>query len=424
MASILVLGCMWGDEGKAKIVDYLASSADYVVRFQGGSNAGHTIVSGGRKYVLHTIPSGILYPQTKCLIGAGVLIEPPAVIEEIKTLEKAGISFKNRLLIDFRSGIVLPVHKQIDLEIETRRKGIKIGTTRKGIGPAYSDLTARFGIRMEDLADPINLRERIKLLYDYHRIRINKQNLDQQVEDLQKNWRYLKKYVGDVEILLNEIAANQEKNILFEGAQGTLLDLNFGTYPFVTSSRVMTDGVGIGTGFSARRLNKVFGVYKAYTTRVGTGPFPTEIFGETADYIRKTGNEYGSTTGRPRRIGWFDAVAGKFSARINALDSAVLTCLDVLTGIEELKICTGYRYNGKIHRSPDLDNSKIILSQPVYEIFEGWETDISNCKNINKLPWKARLYIEAIEDYIQIPISLISVGKERQQTLKIKAHKR
>jgi adenylosuccinate synthase len=421
MASILVLGSMWGDEGKAKIVDYLASSADYVVRFQGGSNAGHTIVSGEKKYVLHTIPSGILYPQTKCLIGAGVLIDPPAVIEEIKTLEQAGINFKNRLLIDLRAGIVLPLHKQIDLEIETKRRGMQIGTTLKGIGPAYSDLTARYGIRMEDLANPITLKYRIKQLYGYHHIGIGKQDLDILVEKLHKDWKYLKKYVGDVEILLNNIAVKEEKTILFEGAQGTLLDLTFGTYPYVTSSRVMTDGVGIGTGFSARRLNKVLGVYKAYATRVGIGPFPTEmIYEEEADYIRKIGNEYGSTTGRPRRIGWFDAVAGKFSARINALDNAVLTCLDVLTGIEELKICTGYKYKGKIHCSLDLNELQLILSEPVYETFDGWDTDISNCKNINKLPLTARLYIKAIEDHIQTPISLVSVGKERHQTIEIK----
>jgi len=213
----------------------------------------------------------------------------------------------------------------------------------------------------------------------------------------------------------------RKKTILFEGAQGTLLDLTFGTYPYVTSSRVMTDGVGIGTGFSARRLNKVLGVYKAYATRVGIGPFPTEmIYEEEVDYIRKIGNEYGSTTGRPRRIGWFDAVAGKFSARINALDNAVLTCLDVLTGIEELKICTGYKYKGKIHCSLDLNELQLILTEPVYETFDGWDTDISNCKNINKLPLTARLYIKAIEDHIQTPISLVSVGKERHQTIEIK----
>jgi len=224
--------------------------------------------------------------------------------------------------------------------------------------------------------------------------------------------------------MLHKIASQPGKNILFEGAQGTLLDLTFGTYPYVTSSRVMTDAVGIGTGFSARKLDTVIGVYKAYTTRVGIGPFPSEFFDDTADYIRKTGNEYGSTTGRPRRIGWFDAVAGRYSARINALDNAVLTCLDVLTGIEQLKICTGYQYQGKIHRSMDLNNTQMLLCKPVYETLSGWDADISNCKEVQKLPLEARLYTEAIENYLHTPISLISVGRDREQTIKVKAKKR
>ncbi|HNW24264.1 MAG: adenylosuccinate synthase [Candidatus Cloacimonas sp.] len=424
MTAVLVLGAMWGDEGKAKIVDYLASDADFVVRFQGGSNAGHTIVTNNNKYVLHTIPSGILYPETKCLIGAGVLIDPAAVIAEIKQLEKAGISFKNRLVIDFRAGVVLPIHKQIELKNETRGRGVKIGTTQKGIGPAYSDLTARYGIRMADIANTNSLKSNIKNLYSYHHIGITKLALDAQVEELLDYWKFLKKYVGDVEAMLHKIASQPGKNILFEGAQGTLLDLTFGTYPYVTSSRVMTDAVGIGTGFSARKLDTVIGVYKAYTTRVGIGPFPSEFFDDTADYIRKTGNEYGSTTGRPRRIGWFDAVAGRYSARINALDNAVLTCLDVLTGIEQLKICTGYQYQGKIHRSMDLNNTQMLLCKPVYETLSGWDADISNCKEVQKLPLEARLYTEAIENYLHTPISLISVGRDREQTIKVKAKKR
>lgn len=424
MSAILVLGAMWGDEGKAKVVDYLASNADFVVRFQGGSNAGHTIVTNNNKYVLHTIPSGILYPKTKCLIGAGVLIDPAAVIAEIRQLEKAGISIKNRLVIDFRAGIVLPVHKQVELKNETKKQGIKIGTTQKGIGPAYSDLTARYGIRMADIENNYRLKANIKNLYSYHHLGISKIALAAQIEELLEYWKYLKKYVGDVEALLHKIASQPGKNILFEGAQGTLLDLTFGTYPYVTSSRVMTDAVGIGTGFSARNLDKVIGVYKAYTTRVGIGPFPTEISDETADYIRETGNEYGSTTGRPRRIGWFDAVAGRYSARINALDNAVLTCLDVLTGIEQLKICKGYKYQGKIHRSMDLDNTQMLLCKPVYEIFSGWDAHIGNCKELEQLPLEARLYIEAIEDFLHTPISLISVGRDREQTIKVKAKKR
>ncbi|MEN6445823.1 MAG: adenylosuccinate synthase [Candidatus Cloacimonas sp.] len=422
MASTLVLGCMWGDEGKAKIVDYLASQADYVVRFQGGSNAGHTIVYEKQKYILHTIPSGILYPKAKCLIGAGVLIDPEAVLAEIANLQKAGISFKNRLLIDLRAGIIIPLHKQLDRVTEQKLKKAKIGTTGKGIGPAYSDLTARIGIRLEDLAYPDYLAERLKHIYAYHHQKINSVELNEQIAELQTAWKYLKQYAGDVETLLNEM--DDAKNILFEGAQGTLLDLNFGTYPYVTSSRVMTDAVGIGTGFSARRINNVYGVFKAYTTRVGEGPFPTEIKNETAEKIRTTGNEYGSTTGRPRRIGWFDGVAAKYSARINALDSAVITCLDVLKGIEQVKICVAYEYDGKLYKSLNLPPFLQGKIEPVYENFAGWDVELGNCKSKNQLPQSTRIYLEAIEDFLATPVSLVSVGREREQTFIIKGKKR
>ena len=424
MASTLVLGCMWGDEGKAKIVDYLASSADFVVRFQGGSNAGHTIVYGNQKYVLHTIPSGILYPDAVCLIGAGVLVDPSLVIEEIKTLEKANINFSQRLMIDFRAGLVLPLHKQLDIENEIKLKKARIGTTGKGIGPAYSDLTARIGIRMEDLAYPEYLSERLKHLYTYHHKKLTDAELTKQIAELQNTWKYLNKYTGDVEALLNEVVQKEDKSILFEGAQGTLLDLNFGTYPYVTSSRVMTDAAGIGTGISARRIDKVLGVYKAYTTRVGEGPFPTEIFTETAEKIRIAGNEYGSTTGRPRRIGWFDGVAAKYSARINALDYAVITCLDVLQGLDGLKICSAYKYKGKLYRSLNMHPSQFDKIEPVYECFEGWDNDISSCKNKSDLPQVARIYLEAIEDFLETRICLVSVGREREQTFTIKEKKR
>ncbi|HOQ77740.1 MAG: adenylosuccinate synthase [Candidatus Cloacimonetes bacterium] len=424
MASTLVLGCMWGDEGKAKIVDYLAASADFVVRFQGGSNAGHTIVYGNQKYVLHTIPSGILYPDTTCLIGAGVLVDPTLIKEEIHNLEKANIDFSKRLLIDYRAGVVLPLHKQLDMENETKLKKSKIGTTGKGIGPAYSDLTARIGIRLEDLAYPEYLSERLKQLYTYHHKKLTDAELTKQIAELQDSWKFLKKYTGDVESILNDIANIKDKSILFEGAQGTLLDLNFGTYPYVTSSRVMTDAAGIGTGFSARRIDKVLGIYKAYTTRVGEGPFPTEIFTDIADRIRTAGNEYGSTTGRPRRIGWFDGVAARYSARINALDNAVITCLDVLQGLDELKICSAYKYKGKLYRSMKLHPSQFDKIEPVYESFEGWDADICNCKNKSELPKAARDYLEAIEDFLETRICLVSVGREREQTFTIKERKR
>lgn len=418
MSSTLVLGCMWGDEAKAKIVDYLGNDADFVVRFQGGNNAGHTIVTAGRKYVFHSVPSGILYPQTKCLIGSGVVIDPVALIEEISTLESGGVNLTGRLFIDKRAGLVLPLHKALDAQSEGRLGNGKIGTTMRGIGPAYSDITARVGLRIQDMAYPEYLAQRLEELYAYHKVPITEPELQQEVHNLLVSAQKLQAYISDVEIILLQ-AWHQNKNILFEGAQGALLDLSYGTYPFVTSSRVMTDAVGAGTGFSTRKLHKVMGVYKAYCTRVGAGPFPTEIEDEIATRIRTVGNEYGSTTGRPRRIGWFDAVAAHYSARINALDSFALTCLDVLSGIEELKICQRYAYQGEELLTFMSHPMELQQVSPVYESFAGWEEDISACRNIDQLPQTARLYLEALEDHLEVKLQIVSIGKDREQTFTI-----
>ncbi|GAB1467562.1 adenylosuccinate synthase [Candidatus Cloacimonadota bacterium] len=420
MSSTLVIGCMWGDEAKAKIVDYLGGNAHFVVRFQGGSNAGHTIVTGGKKYVFHSIPSGILYPKTTCLIGSGVVIDPIAFLEEVKALEASGLNLEKRILIDKRAGLVLPLHKSLDEDNELRLKGSKIGTTKRGIGPAYSDLTARVGLRIMDLAYPEYLKQRLEELYAYHKIQISATLLKQQLLALEQAYEVLAPYITDVESLLN-LGCNKDTNILFEGAQGALLDLNYGSYPYVTSSRVMTDAVGTGTGFSTRKIDNVVGVYKAYCTRVGEGPFPTELFDATGDRIRTTGHEFGSTTGRPRRIGWFDAVAASYSARINDLDSMALTCLDVLSGIEELEICTAYEYMGEktdLFLSHPMELEQV---KPIYQTFKGWDEDISSCLGKNKLPKAAQHYLDAIAELVKVPISIVSVGKDRRQTFCIES---
>ena len=415
MSSILVLGCMWGDEAKAKIVDYLAEDASYVVRFQGGSNAGHTIVTEGKKYVFHTVPSGILYPEVTCLIGAGVVIEPEALLNEIKGLEAQGLQVQGRLIIDYRAAVVLPLHKELDAGGEKRLGKAQIGTTQRGIGPAYSDLSARTAIRLEDLAYPEYLNQRLTALYQYHHKKPKANEVADLAKTLQKNYRELKKYLGNVEGIIHTAYA-ADKNLLFEGAQGSLLDLSFGSYPYVTSSRVLTDGVGIGTGFSARNLDNVIGIYKAYGTRVGEGPMPTELLDATGDKIRETGHEYGSTTGRPRRIGWFDAVAGAYTARINALDSFALTCLDVLSGLPELKICTAYKLKKKVLSGFVGHPLELQQVTPVYESYAGWDKDISKCKHFSNLPANAQNYLKAVEGHLDLPLEIVSVGRERSQT--------
>lgn len=418
MSSIAVLGCMWGDEAKAKIVDYLGADTDFVVRFQGGSNAGHTIVVDGEKYVFHAIPSGIMYANTKCLIGSGVVIDPTAILAEISHLEASGLNFSDRLIIDERTGIVLPIHKELDQQREAALKKGKIGTTGRGIGPAYADLTARIGIRMLDLKYPSYLSKRIAELYAVHGVAISSSELKELCSSLHEAWNSLKKHVHPIEPILQQ-ARREDAKILFEGAQGTLLDRTWGSYPYVTSSNTIVDSIGIGCGFSARYLDTVIGVYKSYCTRVGEGAFPTEIFGDLADTIRKQGNEFGSTTGRPRRIGHFDAVMAAYSAKLNALDSMAITLLDVLSGLDELKICVGYKHGNKVITDPPSHHLELEKMEPVYIKLPGWEEDLGDIRSLDALPKNARNYLQAIEDLLEIPISIVSVGKERSQTFTI-----
>ena len=419
MSSLIVLGCMWGDEAKAKIVDFLGASADAVVRFQGGANAGHTIVLEGKKYVFHSVPSGIIYPRAKCVIGAGTVIDPFGLQEEIQDLISQGVDFSGRLFIDERAGLVLPLHKKLDSSSEKALGKNKIGTTGKGIGPAYSDLTARRNLRVGDLAHPDWLKLRLQGLYEAHGEVIGARALNAELKLLAAVWKFLEPYVAQTDVLVRQWYL-QGEYILFEGAQGTLLDLGFGTYPFVTSSHTIAGGASTGTGFPPRWLDKTLGVFKAYGTRVGEGPFPTELFDATAERIRKTGNEYGATTGRPRRIGWFDAVAGKYTASLNGVNGIAVTLLDVLSGIPELKICTGYWASGtKLSGYPShpLDLEAV---EPEYLTLAGWEADLGKARSLGKLPKNAREYLDAIQDLLEVPIEIVSVGSDRSQTIVVK----
>jgi len=419
MSSLAVLGCMWGDEAKAKIVDYLGSGADVVVRFQGGANAGHTIVLEGRKYVFHSIPSGILNPGCACVIGAGVVVDIPALLEEMDALRAQGIGMEGRLFIDERCSLVLPLHRELDGSQERSLAGNKIGTTGRGIGPAYSDRAARRALRLNDLEYPDWTRDRLRGLYEYHHLPADGDSLAKECAELQEMYARLKEFVAATDRLLYDWY-RADKMILFEGAQGTLLDLDYGTYPYVTSSHTIAGGISTGTGLPPRFADKVIGVYKAYGTRVGEGPFPTELFDATGDRIREKGHEYGSTTGRPRRVGWFDAVAAAYSARVNGVNTLAVTLLDVLSGLEEIKICTGY-WDGDI-RLRDFPSHPLKLAsvRPEYLTLPGWERDITDCASLGKLPSAAREYLEAVQDLLERPVELVSVGRERHQTIVIK----
>ena len=417
MSSLTVLGCMWGDEGKAKIVDFLGANANVVARFQGGANAGHTIVLQGKKYVFHTVPSGILYPQTKCVIGAGTVIDPFGLRDEMRSLMDQDIDFSGRLFIDERAGLVLPLHKKLDSLKEEKRGAGKIGTTGKGIGPAYADQASRNGLRFGDLCHPDWLRERLAALYESHGLKW--ENPDDELSALQEVWEFLAPFAAHADVLVRQWYLEGER-ILFEGAQGSLLDLSFGTYPYVTSSNTISGSTSVGIGFPPRWLDKTLGIYKAYATRVGEGPFPTEIFDATADAIRKAGNEFGATTGRPRRIGWFDAVAARYTASLNGLSAIAVTLLDVLGGLEELKICTGYWLDGQKLPGYAFHPLELAKIQPEYLTLPGWDDDLGAIRSLEALPANAQDYLEAIQDLVEAPIEVVSVGKDREQTITVK----
>ena len=411
MCSTAVLGCAWGDEAKAKIVDVLAKDADYIIRFQGGNNAGHTIQINNKKYVFHLVPSGILYPKKICVIGSGVVIDPFQLIEEINDLESKGISFENRLYIDPRTQIVLPLHIELDGKQENNTEQVKIGTTKKGIGPCYSDTVSRIGIRFGDLFEKEYLLQRLNNLFSFHGK--TSQKTEVLAVKLIEAGKRLQPYLEQIPYLLQKVS---NKKLLFEGAQGSLLDINFGTYPFVTSSHTIVGGIPVGTGYS-KKIDRVVGVYKSYYTRVGGGPFPTELLDEIGERIRAQGNEYGSTTGRPRRCGWFDAVAAKFTAMINNIDEIALTLLDVLSGIDKLKICTKYHIDDQLTDEFPYSANTLSKTKPEYIELDGWKEDISDIRDYNKLPKNTKQYVAAIEEILEQKINIVSVGPNRSQTI-------
>ncbi len=422
MAVTIVVGAQWGDEGKGKIVDILSAKADIVARYQGGPNAGHTVVVGEEEIVLHQIPSGILHPHTRCVIGNGVVIDPVVLMEEIAFLGGKNISVTGRLFISHRAHLIMPYHKSLDLMREQAQGALKIGTTGRGIGPAYVDKYDRCGIRIVDLLDRQTLREKLLSNIEYKNKLLqriydsDKLDTEKIIQDYIEFDKRIDPYVKDVSILINR-AIDLGEEILIEGAQGTMLDVDFGTYPFVTSSNPIAGGACTGLGIGPTRIDKVLGVVKAYTTRVGMGPFPTEFDKEFGDKIRQIGGEYGATTGRPRRCGWFDAVIVRLAARVNGLTSLAITKLDVLDSLPEIKICTAYKYGEKIleHYPAELWIQEKL--EPIYETHPGWMTSTKKAKTLEDLPKNARNYIQRLREVTGVPISIISVGSERSQTI-------
>ena len=397
-SNIAVIGMEWGDEGKGKITHYLAEKADVVARFNGGNNAGHTIEVGNSKIVLHLIPSGIMYKNKLNVIGNGLVVDPKVLLHEIKNLEKnnVNVSTKN-LVISENAHVILPF--QIE---EDKQSGGSIGTTSRGIGPAYTDKVARRGLKFYEFVDDIIFKKRF--------------GSEEFYREYKEYANALKPYVNDTTSLINN-ALNQNKKILFEGAQGTLLDIDHGTYPFVTSSSAITGGICTGLGIPPKKIQSVMGVCKAYKTRVGLGPFPTEISGNVGEKIQKIGKEFGATTGRQRRIGWFDAVIGKYAVMINGIDSIALTKLDVFTIVDKLKICVGYKHKGSLLQN-FTTNIKILQNcEPVYEEMDGWWDDITKIRTFDQLPNNAKKYLRKIEDLLKVPISIVSVGPKKEQTI-------
>ena len=421
MANVVVIGAQWGDEGKGKITDLLSRSADVVVRYQGGVNAGHTVVVQGQTFKLHLIPSGILYPNTKCIIGSGTVIDPQVLIDEIDQLEALGISTQN-LLISETAHITMPYHRLIDQAAEERRGTHKIGTTGRGIGPTYADKSERTGIRVVDLIDPEALRKKLNWTINYKNKILEKlynlPPLDPQevIEQYLKYAERLRPHVVDSSLKIYE-AVQKRRNILFEGAQGTLLDLDHGTYPYVTSSNPVAGGACVGAGVGPTMIDRVIGVAKAYTTRVGEGPFPTEVEGTLGELLCDRGAEFGTTTGRRRRCGWFDAVIGRYAVRINGLDCLAITKLDVLDTLEEIQVCVAYEIDGK--RCQEFPNNARLFSRcrPIYKTLAGWQQSTADCRSLEDLPEQALNYLKFLAELMEVPIALVSLGASRDQTI-------
>ena len=425
MSSSVIVGTQWGDEGKGKIIDIMAAKADVVVRSSGGNNAGHTVVHGDNVYKLHLLPSGILYPNTLCLIGSGVVVDPKVLIEEIEQMNERGITCDN-LRIDARADIIMPWHRELDkLEeaFKAKQTGVNVGTTGRGIGPCYADKDDRVAVRMYDLVHPECLKTLVKNTGELKNLIIEKVyggkpfDLDAVYEEYKAYGERLAKYMADASVITFD-AYNEGKRVLFEGAQATLLDIDFGTYPFVTSSHPIAGGACVGTGVGPKLIDEVIGVGKSYTTRVGNGPFPTELNGETGDAIREKGHEYGVTTGRPRRCGWFDAVIMRHAVRVNGLTALAINKFDTLADLPVLKVCTAYvTADGKTYKDFPVTLEELAECKPVYEEIEGYTGDISGCKSFEELPEKCRAYITRLEELCGCPITIIGVGPGREDVI-------
>ena len=420
MSSIVVVGTQWGDEGKGKITDFLAEQADVIARFSGGNNAGHTIQFGGETYKLHLVPSGIFYKDKLAVIGNGVVVDPVALLKELDGLNERGVSTSN-LRISNRAQVILPYHLAQD-ECEERRRGDnKIGTTKKGIGPAYVDKAQRIGIRMADLLEKETferrLKENIEVKNAYFKGMFNETcpRFDEIFDEYYAAGQRLKEFVTDTSKILDDAFVAEEK-VLFEGAQGVMLDIDHGTYPFVTSSNPVAGNVTVGTGVGPTFVSKVIGVCKAYTSRVGDGPFPTELFDENGHHIREVGREYGTTTGRPRRVGWFDSVVLRHSRRVSGITDLSINSIDVLTGLDTVKICTAYELDGEEITEYPANLDQLRRCKPIFEELPGWEEDITGCRTLEELPDNARKYLERISELCNVRISIFSVGPDRDQT--------
>ncbi|WP_408955336.1 adenylosuccinate synthase [Natroniella sp. ANB-PHB2] len=421
MSTLVIVGTQWGDEGKGKITDLISEKADLVVRYQGGNNAGHTVVVGDVEYKLHLIPSGILYQDTKCVIGNGVVVDPKVLIEELNYLKEKGIEVTD-FYISSKANLIMPYHRLLDKAEEARKGDGKIGTTGKGIGPVYMDKIGRFGIRMEDLLTPDVFAAKVKEIVELKNLILEKVygieplQAEEIIEEYMGYAEEIKGLITDTSALINqELAAG--KNILFEGAQGTLLDIDHGTYPFVTSSNPTAGGVCSGTGVGPTKIEEVLGIVKAYTTRVGEGPFPTELEGQFGEHLREKGHEFGTTTGRPRRCGWFDAVILDYAVRVNGLTGLAVTKLDVLDGMDEVKVCTGYKYQGEIIKEFPTRDDILADCEPVYETLPGWQEDTSQIKSYDQLPENAKKYLEYISELVGVELSIVSVGPKRKETM-------
>jgi adenylosuccinate synthase len=424
MPIIVVVGAQWGDEGKGKIVDVLTEKADIVARYQGGHNAGHTVVINKKKFILHLIPSGILHENTVCIIGNGVVVEPQALIKEITDLKKRGIKVSDNLLISRNAHLIMPYHLVIDSASE-KTKGKKcIGTTGRGIGPTYVDKMARTGLRVGDLLNPEAFRE--KLATNLRHVNLLMKHLYKMpgfsarkiFDEYMRYGRTLSKYIADTNLIMNRAIA-ENKNLLLEGAQGTLLDIDHGTYPFVTSSNSIAGGACTGLGIGPTKITGVIGIVKAYTTRVGSGPFPTELHDSIGERMRATGGEFGATTGRPRRCGWLDAVILRHSTAVNGFSGIVITKLDILDGLDTIRICTSYRYKGKIYKDMPEDLAVFENCTPVYEEYKGWKESTVGITEFGKLPLQAQSYIRKIEKLIGVKVAIVSTGQKRDELIMV-----